>query len=384
MGRQKHHHEACCQGCELERVHDDFCLGPVEVPEKGLWSVQIFRSIDTDCADLEPVRLLHKKGILFDMSVQCAYVHNIRRAKRFLYIENQYFMGSSHFWTEARQGCNNIIPIEIAEKISTKILHNEPFHVYINIPMWPEGITTSETVQDIMHWQYLTVEMMYRKVAAALADSGSGASPTDYLTFYCMGKREENTFELDLPKKGTGGARLFDAQRAPIYIHSKLLIVDDEYVLMGSANLNERSMSGTRDTEIAFGAHQPHFITNEGNGPRGHVQAFRLQLWAAHLGIRSSSELEEYREPQTPCVISRVRSRAEQNWQDYTKSEFTKMSGQLMTYPYIVEPISATVSPRGGTSVPKSAISARVDTFPDTLGQIVGPPVEGLVDLLTM
>lgn len=37
-----------------------------------------------------------------------------------------------------------------------------------------------------------------------------------------------------------------------IYIHSKLMIIDDEIVLMGSANINDRSLMGTRDSEIAM------------------------------------------------------------------------------------------------------------------------------------
>ena len=37
-----------------------------------------------------------------------------------------------------------------------------------------------------------------------------------------------------------------------IYIHSKLMIVDDEIVLMGSANINDRSLLGSRDSEIAM------------------------------------------------------------------------------------------------------------------------------------
>lgn len=32
--------------------------------------------------------------------MQEAYVHAIRRARRFIYIENQYFLGSSHAWIE--------------------------------------------------------------------------------------------------------------------------------------------------------------------------------------------------------------------------------------------------------------------------------------------
>lgn len=37
-----------------------------------------------------------------------------------------------------------------------------------------------------------------------------------------------------------------------IYIHSKLMIVDDRRVIMGSANINDRSQKGDGDSEIAM------------------------------------------------------------------------------------------------------------------------------------
>ena len=43
-----------------------------------------------------------------------------------------------------------------------------------------------------------------------------------------------------------------------VYVHSKMAIFDDDYIIVGSANINDRSMTGTRDTEIAMGAYQPH------------------------------------------------------------------------------------------------------------------------------
>ena len=36
--------------------------------------------------------------------------------------------------------------------------------------------------------------------------------------------------------------------RSMIYVHSKLMIVDDEYLLTGSANINQRSLDGDRDS----------------------------------------------------------------------------------------------------------------------------------------
>ena len=36
-----------------------------------------------------------------------------------------------------------------------------------------------------------------------------------------------------------------------IYIHSKIMIIDDQIALIGSANINDRSLKGSRDSELA-------------------------------------------------------------------------------------------------------------------------------------
>jgi len=45
-----------------------------------------------------------------------------------------------------------------------------------------------------------------------------------------------------------------------IYVHSKLMIIDDNTVICGSANINDRSMVATRDSEIAVIIHVSIFI----------------------------------------------------------------------------------------------------------------------------
>ena len=56
-----------------------------------------------------------------------------------------------------------------------------------------------------------------------------------------------------------------------VQVHSKLMIVDDEYILLGSANINQRSQDGTRDTEIAVGASQHKYHNQDSVMPRGQV-----------------------------------------------------------------------------------------------------------------
>ena len=58
---------------------------------------------------------------------------------------------------------------------------------------------------------------------------------------------------------------------APVYVHAKLGIVDDEWLTVGSANLNEHSLFN--DTEVNIATDDPEL-----------ARTTRLRLWAEHLG----------------------------------------------------------------------------------------------------
>merc|ERR1712180_335147 len=126
------------------------------------------------------------------------------------------------------------------------------------------------------------MEAMYKKIADALSDMDMNErNPTDYLNFYCLGKREspeEVPESLRAPTPNTPSDKLRKTLRHPIYVHSKLLIADDDYIIVGSANINQRSLGGNRDTEICIGAFQPN-NTNE-TGAKGAISSFRKALWS--------------------------------------------------------------------------------------------------------
>lgn len=117
-------------------IHQPF---PSSISQDRNWRVQVFRSIDH-------VSATHlSKNMNVEQSIHEAYVEAIRRAERFIYIENQYFIGGCHLWNKDKQsGCRNLIPIEIALKVASKIRAKQRFSVYILIPMWPEGVPESE------------------------------------------------------------------------------------------------------------------------------------------------------------------------------------------------------------------------------------------------
>lgn len=51
-----------------------------------------------------------------------------------------------------------------------------------------------------------------------------------------------------------------------IYLHDKLMIVDDRTVLLGSANVNDRSLLGTRDSEVAVLLHDADTVRTRMDG----------------------------------------------------------------------------------------------------------------------
>lgn len=74
-----------------------------------------------------------------------------------------------------------------------------------------------------------------------------------------------------------------------LYIHSKVLIADDLVVLIGSANLNDRSQLGSHDSEIAVVIEDPTPIRTTMAGHPYTASAFasslRRQLFRRHLGL---------------------------------------------------------------------------------------------------
>ncbi|WVZ62645.1 hypothetical protein U9M48_012365 [Paspalum notatum var. saurae] len=303
------------------------------------WHVQVFRSIDSGSVkgfpklvqEAESQNLVCAKNLQIDKSIHNAYVKAIRSAQHFVYIENQYFIGSSYYWSAHRsagydldtlleKGAENLIPIELAIKIARKIKAKERFAAYIVIPMWPEGNPTTAAMQEILYWQGHTMSMMYKIVADALRKEGLHEShPQEYLNFYCLGKRETLNDVSPVGNSNENSAlRLAQKfRRFMIYVHSKGMIVDDEY-----------------------------------------VYGYRMSLWAEHLGT-----VEEcFRRPESGECVQRVNQMADDNWACFVspQPQMVDTRGHLMRYPVRVD--------RDGRVWPLHG----QESFPDVGGKVLG------------
>ncbi|KAL5119618.1 hypothetical protein ACEQ8H_002464 [Pleosporales sp. CAS-2024a] len=81
-----------------------------------------------------------------------------------------------------------------------------------------------------------------------------------------------------------------------LYIHSKLLIADDQIVICGSANLNDRSQLGDHDSEIAVIIEDPEPVESLMDGRRWQASKFaaslRREIFRKHLGLLKPQDME--------------------------------------------------------------------------------------------
>ncbi|KAH9624277.1 hypothetical protein KSS87_013023 [Heliosperma pusillum] len=350
----------------MSRSHDDHLLKIDSIPDIiGLGDAMSHSVEDSESWHVQ--NLVCGKNVLIDMSIHAAYVHAIRSAQHYIYIENQYFLGSSYNWDSSKNlGANNLIPIEIAFKIADKIRANQRFAVYVIVPMWPEGDPKGQATQRILFWQYKTMQMMYEIIYKALEEMGmeNTYEPQDFLNFFCLGNREAANEHRSRDSSSSTNENIHQTQtkkhrRFMIYVHSKGMIVDDEYVIVGSANINQRSMEGTRDTEIAM-------VIDLGSlGLQ--VYGYRMSLWAEHLGTVDDC----FSHPESLECVRRIRSMGEQNWRQYASEEVTEMKGHLLKYPLQVDR-TGNVTPLPGS-----------ETFPDLGGKVMGT-FSGIQENLTI
>jgi phospholipase D1/2 len=109
-----------------------------------------------------------------------------------------------------------------------------------------------------------------------------------------------------------------------IYVHSKTMVVDDLYALIGSANINDRSLLGERDSELAVLVMDGDTLRADVNGAGSHrvVRKFahqlRIDIWKKLFGFtdgkRPATELAKaIEQPGAADSWKAIQKRAAQN-----------------------------------------------------------------------
>ncbi|KAH6676249.1 hypothetical protein B0J14DRAFT_585147 [Halenospora varia] len=86
-----------------------------------------------------------------------------------------------------------------------------------------------------------------------------------------------------------------------LYIHGKVMIVDDRTVICGSSNLNDRSQLGVHDSELSIVMTDTKHIKTKMAGEEyeagHHAATLRRYLWREHLGLLPPQELDASKDP---------------------------------------------------------------------------------------
>jgi len=197
------------------------------------------------------------------------------------------------------------------------------FRVIVLLPLHTEGNLNDSTVQTVMYYQR---ELM-KQFIFVLKERGV-TNWNHYISFHALEQVYQDMVTMKV---------------SLLYVHSKMMIVDDRFTIIGSANINERSMSGSRDTEIAAVINSPSF-----------ARELRLRLWNEHTGgIAEISFRDGFAQIKSisrrntdllmklfdPHVDSRLRSfaplKSNPGWWNKTYDpEILDYTGHLVDYPF--------------------------------------------------
>lgn len=217
-------------------------------------------------------------------SIMNAYIKTIEQSEHFVYIENQFFISSCE--VEGTR-VENHIGDALVERIVRASQKRESWRAVIVIPLMP-GFQNTVDSQDGTSVR-LIMQCQYRSICRGEASifgrvRAQGIEPEDYIQFYSL-----RSWGRIGPTK-----QLVTEQ---LYIHAKCMVVDDKVAIIGSANINERSMLGSRDSECAAVVRDTDMLWSTMNGEPYLVGRFahtlRMRLMREHLGIDVDEVLED-------------------------------------------------------------------------------------------
>lgn len=194
----------------------------------------------------------------------------------------------------------------LANRIGRAIDEKQPFHVYMILPVHPEGALNvpnimhqvSLTMQSLVFGDHSLVRRIQRRMALRELLDREVSREEALRVIELKDSNDRPVYEqqdwaryltlLNLRTWETlNGDRVVTEQ---IYVHSKLLIADDRVAILGSANINDRSLQGERDSELAVIVRdsKPKPVSLDGKCQHivgEAVHQFRVDLWKKHFGL---------------------------------------------------------------------------------------------------
>jgi phospholipase D1/2 len=204
----------------------------------------------------------------------------------------------------------NPIGETLARRIEQAIYDKQPFHVYMLLPVHPEGALNTLnimtqlhlTMQSLVFGSHSLVNRIRRavlvqklckedKLSIKAAQAIVGRYAIDTVVREGKNGWKEYLTLLNLRNWEILEKRPVTEQ---IYVHSKLLIADDRVAVLGSANINDRSQLGDRDSELAVIVRDDEALKVRLDGIHegsvsANVHRLRTRLWKKLFGLMGST-----------------------------------------------------------------------------------------------
>jgi len=222
-------------------------------------------------------------GLTFsESSYYEAWIEVINSAQNFIFMEQQYFISST-----GESSARNKIAEAILKRVEVAIQEDRSFRIYIVVPIEVGAPATN----------YYTRKTLIQDAYTADADA-SFSDDTHDDTNLCLMSRIAGLLRRVDPRSrwhgvspesvlsvctltsiGKSASGRWDVGH--VFVHSKVLVVDDRVAILGSANLNDRSLVGYSDSELGAVL----WDHDDDGGKVGAVKDLRLRLWRQYLGL---------------------------------------------------------------------------------------------------
>ena len=231
-----------------------------DATRRGSHAVQVLRTY--------PARLRrYPFAPLGERSIAHAYRKAFARARGLIYLEDQYL------WSRP-----------VANIIASALRDQPDLHVIAVVPRYPDHGGTITGMPTI-----LGRSEVIRACAAAGGDRFA-------------------VYDLE------------NHQGTPVYVHAKVVVIDDVWAMVGSDNLNRRSWSHDSELSIAVldaqtDAREPRDPAGRGDGARVFARDLRLQLWREHLD-RQDDDVSDLLHPKDAFAAFRQQAARLAAWHD--------------------------------------------------------------------
>jgi phospholipase D1/2 len=310
------------------RTTGDFAMQLCRSQIKSHWGARslVFPKAD-DKAAAKHFEFPSKLGSV-ERSIQEAYLQAIAQADRFIYIETQYLIGSSPHWLggAASGGMPNRLPEKVVARIAEKVQADEDFHAYFVVPLFAEGDPTGGGGPEIRRNEWETMKYLATSVRDCKKPDGTlvGQDWSRYVSFYFLANWTVKAPPAWL-REGSRQDRLIAHERYMVYVHTKLMIVDDRFAFLGSANLNERSLAGDHDSEVGC-ALWP--MRGREDQCQQKLRDLRQRLWQEHFGTLPDG----WESPELVPAINAVANKAWDNYKAFRQMD-APAAGHLCGFP---------------------------------------------------